>query len=254
MKPVMSSSPTEDDSAARTAAQFATTHWSVVLAAGDSASPGSREALEQLCRTYWYPLYAFARRQGQDAEAAQDLTQSFFGHLIEHHFFTRALPERGKFRSFLLGAFKRFIRDHDRSRHAQQRGGRVEIVTLDSERAEERLATEPLAAGDLETWYDREWALTVLDEAMTLLETECRRDGKERQFELLHPWLQGDRPESPQSALAAQLGLSTGALKVAIHRLRRRYGELLRAVVAHTVPDPGAVDEELRYLVRLLGR
>jgi RNA polymerase sigma-70 factor (ECF subfamily) len=225
-----------------------------VLAAGDSASPDSRAALEQLCRTYWYPLYAFARRQGQDVEAAQDLTQTFFGHLIEHHFFTQALPERGKFRSFLLGAFKRFIRDQDRARHAQQRGGRVEFVSLDSERAEERLAAELPAAGDLETLYDREWALSVLDEAMTLLETECRREGKARQFELIHPWLQGDRPESRQADLAARLGLSTGALKVAIHRLRRRYGELLRAVVAHTVPDPGEVDEELRYLVRLLGR
>ncbi len=242
------------DSASRGSAQFATTHWSTVLAAADSASPDSQQALERLCRTYWYPLYAFARRTGQAPEDAKDLTQSFFAHLIEHRFVARAVPERGKFRSFLLGAFKRFIRDQDRAQRAQQRGGLVEFVTWDSKQAEERLETEPRTTDDPEAMYDREWALAVLDEAMTLLEFECRREGKTEQFEVLHPLLQGDRPESRQADLAARLGLSAGALKVAIHRLRRRYGELLRAVVAHTVPDPGDVDEELRYLVRMLGQ
>ena len=225
-----------------------------MLAAGDGASPRAQAALEKLCGTYWYPLYAFARRHGRDAEAAKDLTQGFFVHLLERDLFARATPERGKFRSFLLGAFKRFIRDQDRAQRAQQRGGQVEFVALDSEQAEERLATEPFAGDDPDTMYDREWALTVLDQAMNLLEQECLREGKGAQFEILHPLLQGDRPESPQAELAARLDLSVGALKVAIHRMRRRYGELLRAVVAHTVPDPGDVDEELRHLVRLLGQ
>jgi RNA polymerase sigma-70 factor (ECF subfamily) len=225
-----------------------------VLAAGDGASPQAQTALEKLCRTYWFPLYAFARCQGHDAEAAKDLTQGFFAHLLEHDFFARATPERGKFRSFLLGAFKRFIRDQDRAQRAQQRGGQVEFVTWDSEQAEQRLATDAAGTDDPDTTYEREWALTVLDEAMTLLELECRREGKAELFEVLHPFLQGDRTESPQAGLAARLGLSVGAVKVAIHRLRRRYGELLRAVVAHTVPDPGEVDDELRHLARLLGQ
>jgi RNA polymerase sigma-70 factor (ECF subfamily) len=248
------SDDTSGPGAANRAVPFATTHWSTVLAAGDSASPQAQAALERLCRTYWYPLYAFARRQGHDAEAAKDLTQGFFAHLIEGDFFARAKPARGKFRSFLLGAFKRFIRDQDRAQHAQQRGGQVEFAALDSEQAEERLATESPATDDPDATYDREWALTVLDEAIRLLEVECRREGKAEQFEILHPLLQGDRGELPQADLAARLGLSAGAVKVAIHRLRRRYGELLRAVVAHTVPDPGDVDEELRHLVRLLGQ
>jgi RNA polymerase sigma-70 factor (ECF subfamily) len=207
-----------------------------------------------LCRTYWYPLYAFARRQGHDAEVAKDLTQGLFAHLLEGNFFARAVPERGKFRSFLLGAFKRFIRDEDRAQRAQQRGGQFEFVALDNQQAEERLAAESPATDDPDATYDREWALTVLDQAMKLLEQECRREGKAEQFEILHPLLQGDRGESRQVDLAARLGLSPGAAKVAIHRLRRRYGELLRAVVARTVPDPGDVDEELRYLARLLGQ
>jgi RNA polymerase sigma-70 factor (ECF subfamily) len=253
----MSSNLSDDTSgpgAANRAVPFATTHWSTVLAAGDGASPQAQTALEKLCRIYWFPLYAFARRQGHDAEAAQDLTQGFFVHVLERDLFARATPERGKFRSFLLGAFKRFIRDQDRAQHAQQRGGQVEFVALDSEQAEERLATQPFAGDDPDTTFDREWALTVLNEAMNLLEQECYREGKGAQFEILHPWLQGDRPESPQAELAARFDLSVGALKVAIHRMRRRYGELLRAVVAHTVPDPADVDEELRHLVRLLGQ
>ncbi len=244
----------QDEPAARTAAQFATTHWSTVLRAADSASAESNEALERLCRTYWFPLYAFARRQGRDAEDAKDLTQAFFAHLFEGGFFARAAPERGKFRSFLLGAFKRFMRDQNRACHAQQRGGQFEFVTLDNELAEERWSAESLAHDDPETLYDREWALAVLDEAITLLELECRHEGKADLFEILHPLLQGDPASSPQLELAARLGLSIGAVKVAIHRLRRRYGELLRSVVAHTVPDPGDIDEELRHLVRLLGR
>ena len=135
----------QDEPAARTAAQFATTHWSTVLRAADSASAESNEALERLCRTYWFPLYAFARRQGRDAEDAKDLTQAFFAHLFEGGFFARAAPERGKFRSFLLGAFKRFMRDQNRACHAQQRGGQFEFVTLDNELAEERWSAESLA-------------------------------------------------------------------------------------------------------------
>jgi RNA polymerase sigma-70 factor (ECF subfamily) len=224
-----------------------------VVAAGDSASPGSREALERLCRTYWFPLYAFERRLGHAPEVAQDLTQAFFAHLIENHFFARAVPERGKFRSFLLGAFKRFIRDQDRAQLAQRRGGRIEFVALDRAEAELRLSAQAGDIPDPEHTYEREWALTVLDEAMKLLEHEYLRGGKGEQFETLHPFLQGDRPDVRQADLATRLDLSVGAVKVAIHRLRRRYGELLRAVVAHTVNDPREVEEELRQLVRLLG-
>jgi RNA polymerase sigma-70 factor (ECF subfamily) len=241
-----------DESASRSSAQFATTHWSTVLAAGDSASPGSREALERLCRTYWFPLYAFARRHGHASEVAQDLTQGFLAHLIENQFFARAEPERGKFRSFLLGAFKRFVHDQDRAQLAQRRGGQIQFIPLDSAEAEQRLGAVASDVPDPEDAFEREWAVTVLDEAMKLLEAECRREGKGELFEALHPFLQGDRPEVRQADLAARLDLSIGAVKVAVHRLRRRYGELLRAVVANTVTDPGDVEAELRHLVGLL--
>jgi RNA polymerase sigma-70 factor (ECF subfamily) len=243
-----------DESARRSSAQFATTHWSVVLAAGDSASPGSREALEKLCRTYWFPLYAFARRTGRLPEDAEDLVQGFFAYLLEKHLVSKARQEAGRVRSFLFASFKHYLSQENKRDHAQKRGGGQVIVSLDAQMAEEWLGAEVSTELSPDVLYERHWATAVIREALELLKQEYETEGKSDLFEALSPYLQGERGQPSHAALGQRLGISESAARSSVFRLRRRSRELLRAVVAHTVADPWEVDEELRHLMTILGR
>ena len=252
MTRVMSSKPTEDESAQGTAAQFTATHWSVVLAAGDDASPDSSAALEVLCRTYWFPLYAWARRAGRSAEDAEDLVQGFFGYLLERHWVGKARPEVGRFRSFLLATFRHYLSQEHKREHARKRGGDRIIVSLDASSAEQWLIAELSMELSPDIIYERHWATTVVNEALAMLRQEYDVHGKGPLFEAIHSYLQGERGQRSYAELGATLGLSESAVKSSVFRLRRRSRELLRAVVARTVSDPREVDEELRQLMTIL--
>jgi RNA polymerase sigma factor (sigma-70 family) len=232
---------------------FATTHWSLVLSARDKKSPQSADALEKLCRAYWYPLYAYIRRTGQSKENAEDLTQAFFARLLEKNFLNAAEPERGRFRSFLLVALKRFMANEwDRVR-AQKRGGGQTHVPLDTELAERKFQAET-TAGEIspDRLYDRRWALTLLEQTMARLRAEFERAGKTVEFERLKSFLTADKSEIPYATVAAELGMVESALRVAVHRLRRRYRELFREEIAHTLAEGEDIDEELRHLLTVL--
>ncbi|HUT35820.1 MAG TPA: sigma-70 family RNA polymerase sigma factor [Planctomycetota bacterium] len=232
---------------------FATTHWSLVLAAAQQDSPASREALATLCEAYWYPLYAYARRRGRSADDAQDLTQSFFAALLEKHFLATADRERGRFRSFLLTAFQRFLsKEHDRAM-AQKRGGLRRTLSLDAESGERRYLLEPSHDWTPERVYERRWALTLLERVMARLRQHYADAAKPQLFDGLKVFLAGEGGAPAHRDVAAELGMSEGAVKVAVHRLRRRYRELLRAEVAQTIADPSDVDDELGVLLAALG-
>jgi RNA polymerase sigma-70 factor (ECF subfamily) len=233
--------------------QFATTRWSLVIAAGQRESPESAAALASLCRLYWYPLYAFARRRLPATEDAQDLTQDFFAQLMEKEYLGQADRQRGSFRSFLLTAFKHFLaKQRDRAR-AQKRGGGRSHLSLDFQVGERRYKLEPTHAADAEALYERRWALTLLEQTFAQLRDELTRAGKGRLFEALKGTLTGEDVPRPYAELADELGLSAEAIKVTVHRLRRRYGELLRAEIAQTVSSPEEVEDELRNLFAVLG-
>ncbi len=231
---------------------FATTRWTVVLRAGGPTSDGSAAALEQLCRTYWYPLYSFARRTGLAAHDAEDMTQSFFAFLLEKDAIARADRERGRFRSFLLSAFKNFLAN-ERERHsAAKRGGGQCIVSFEELQAESRYIHEPGSGLSPETLYDKQWAESLLEQVMVALRAEYALLGKEGLFDILRGVVWGGKHEGGYGALAQQVGLSEGALKVAIHRMRGRLREFLRQEVAQTVDTPGEVDDELHHLLTVL--
>lgn len=232
------------------AGRFAATRWSIVVAAGGADSKRARRALEHLCSTYWYPLYAFVRRQGHAPHDAQDLTQEFFARLLARNFLGDADPGKGRFRSFLLGALKHFLSDEwDRAR-AQKRGGGVQIISLDAESAETRYKLEPADDSSAEKIYERRWALALLDQVLRRIRSEFARDGKEHFFEELKPALTGAK--IPCAEIAARLGLKEGAVRVAVHRLRTRYRDLLRAEIAETVASPTDVDSEMQHLFAAL--
>jgi RNA polymerase sigma-70 factor (ECF subfamily) len=249
----MASNPLDSGAYGAQAAVFATTHWSVVLKAGEMPGDESARALDALCRGYWYPLYAYIRRLGHSPHDAQDLTQSFFAYLLEKRLLTRADPESGRFRSFLLGSLKNFMANEWRKASAQKRGA-GQIISFDAEDAEERYAVEPADETNPQSLYEQAWAVAVLEQAATSLETEYRAGGKQSLFDELVPFLQGERSDLTYAALGAQIGMSEGAVKVAVHRLRQRYRELLRAAVANTVADPLEVDGELQHLLQILSR
>jgi RNA polymerase sigma-70 factor (ECF subfamily) len=232
---------------------FVTTHWSLVLSARDKNSPQSADALEKLCRAYWYPLYAYVRRTGQSKENAEDLTQAFFARLLEKNFLNAAEPERGRFRSFLLIALKRFLANEwDRGR-AQKRGGGRTPVSLDTELAERKFKIET-SAGDIspDRLYERRWALTLLEQTMARLRAEFEHAGKIGEFEQLKSFLTADKREIPYATVAAELGMNESALRVAVHRLRKRYRELFREEIGHTLAEGEDIDTELRYLLAVL--
>ena len=234
--------------------EFATTHWSLVVAAKpDQASQTrARKALEELCRAYWYPLYAFVRNRGHSSSDAQDLTQSFFVRLIETGGFASADPERGRFRSYLLGAMKHFLANEWRRAQARKRGGGVTLLELDALDPEARYALEPAQSTDLDAGFDRQWARESIARAMEQLRAESEASGKGELFEALKGSLTGDEPSRTETA--ARLGMTAGAVKVAVHRLRQRFRELLRAQIAETVSDPSEIDDEMRHLVDALRR
>ena len=232
---------------------FATTHWSVVLAAGRSDVPQARAALEQLCQTYWYPLYAYVRRRGHARADAEDLTQAFFAWLLERDWLEVADQQRGRFRSFLLTSFSRFLANEWDKARAQKRGG-GRIVSLQFDDAEAGCAREPADGVTSEQSFEWRWALTLLDTVMNRLSAEFARDGKAELFETLKPCLLGERTSQPYAALASKLAMTEGSVKVAVHRLRQRYRQLLRDEIANTVAGPEEVEEELRYLFAVLAR
>jgi len=233
---------------------FVTTHWSVVLTAGHSDTTHARAALEKLCQAYWYPLYAYVRRRGKSPEDAKDLTQEFFARLLERNWVGRADRQKGRFRSFLLSAMNHFLADEWDKVRAQKRGGGLMPVPLQFDTAETRYGHEPVDNTTPEQNYERRWALTLLDTVLQRLQSEYEQEGRAKFFAALHPCLVGDRTDQPYAELAAKLGLSEGAIKAAVHRLRQRYRYLLRDEIAQTVASPGEVDEELRHLFAVLTR
>ncbi len=229
---------------------FATTRWSVVLAAG-GATPAADEALAVLCSAYWYPLYAFVRRQGRSEHDAQDLTQEFFARLLAKDWLGGVERERGRFRSWLLAALKHFLANEWDRASALKRGGGAAVVSLDALTAEQRYALEPADPASAEKLFDRCWALELLDRVLTRLRGEFEAAGKARIFEELKAGIVGD--SAPYAEIAARLGASESAVKAAAHRLRLRYRELLRAEIAETVALSGEIDDELDQLFIALG-
>jgi RNA polymerase sigma factor (sigma-70 family) len=233
-------------------AGFTTTHWSVVREAGGAGSPQATEALEKLCGSYWYPLYAYVRRKGHSPQDAEDLTQEFFARLLEQKSLRLADRNQGRFRTFLLTSLKHFLINEWIKGNREKRGGGRPVVSLDEEMAESRFASEPAIAQAPDSLYDRGWAAVLLDRAMAALRTEFEQSGKLDLFERLKVFVWGEKNALSYAAMSGQLAMTEGAVKVAVHRLRQRYGELLRAELAQTVATPGEINEELRYLVSVI--
>ena len=233
---------------------FVSTHWSVVLRAGRSDSPEALAALSELCRSYWFPLYAYARRQGCDVHSAQDLTQEFFSKLIEKNYLNVADRRRGKFRWFLLTAFKCFLANEWDRTQAQKRGGRKQIVSFDGMSAEERYLHEPEDTASADLLYDRRWAADLLEGARAKLRAEYVESDKAERFSYLEAYLPGGQTTLSQAEVGAALGLTEGTVKQEVFKVRRRFGELLREAVAQTVAHPDEVDEEISYLIDVVCR
>jgi RNA polymerase sigma-70 factor (ECF subfamily) len=246
--------PPADDSAAASplptrSPVFGTTLWTVVLAAGNPEHPETTSALDRLCRTYWYPVYAYVRRKGRSAAEAEDLTQEFFSRLLARDFPGGVSREGGKFRSYLLRSLDRFLVNEWRRDNAVKRGGGVATFSLDGVDAEARYGLEPADPATPETFYDRRWATTVLDEVRARLRQEYGRQGKETLFAALEPCLTGGDDLLPYAELMERLDLKPSALKMAVHRLRKRFGELLREEIAQTVASPDEIEGEIRQLI-----
>jgi len=236
------------------AGRFATTHWSVVLAAGRPKSAHYQQALETLCRTYWFPLYAYLRRQGYDSHRAEDYTQAFFTGLLARGGLRLADPKRGKFRSFLLASLKHFLSNERARARAKKRGGGRKVLSLDFQNAESQYALEPRNELSPDKLFERSWALTVLARTMAHLQAEAINTNKQKLFDHLKVYLTAEKSSVPYRDAAAELDMTEGAVRVAIHRLRRRYRELLRDEIAQTVTSDDQIDEEIRDLFTALGR
>lgn len=231
--------------------RFATTHWSMVVSAGRGHSPEASRALATLCENYWFPLYAFVRRAGYAADDAQDLTQEFFARLLAQRFLTKADRRKGKFRSFLLAALKHFLADQWDRAHAQKRGGGQTVISFDSLDAETRYRLEPASDLTPEKMFEKQWALALLEQVLSRLHGELAADGKSALFEALKDTLTGVR-STTYAAIGAELGMSEGAVKVAAHRMRRRYRNLLREEISQTVASSDEIGDEIRYLLSCL--
>jgi RNA polymerase sigma-70 factor (ECF subfamily) len=232
---------------------FATTHWSLVVAAGNSHSSRSQDALATLCRVYWPPVYSYIRCRGHDPETAQDLAQGFFALLLEKSYLKDVDRERGKFRSFLLASVKHYLANEWDRAHALKRGGGQVLVPLDAQDAESRYGPEPADQETPEKIYEKRWALTLLDNVLDRLEGEMRASGRIERFTKFRPHLTMEGGGESYRDLADELGMSESAIKVSIHRMRRRFGLLLREEVAQTVTDPAKVDDEIRHLFAAMG-
>jgi RNA polymerase sigma factor (sigma-70 family) len=233
------------------AGAFATTHWSVVLTA-QGLSPAADEALEKLCRSYWWPLYGFVRRQGHTPEEAQDLTQSFFALLLERRDLNTVRQEKGRLRSYLLVSLKNFLAKARRHDLAVKRGGGRPFVSLEGLLARESADVEPAHTLSADRIYERRWALTLLEQVLSRLGEEYRAAGNASLFDQLKSLLAGESDQPSQASAASELDMTENALRQAFHRLRRRYRQLLREEIGHTVAVPGDVEEELRHLIGVL--
>ncbi len=231
--------------------QFVTTQWRTVFAAAQSGEE-QRNALERLCRTYWFPLYSYVRRRGHGPEDAQDLTQEFFARLLEKNWLAEIKPEKGRLRSFLLMALTRFLANAYDFKCAARRGGVGPAVSLEGQANESRYSAEPVTSDTPETLFERRWALMLLENALTHLGEETTINGKTRLFELLNPFLSREAEAGEYAAIADQLGLTTGAISVSVHRLRHRYRDLVKDAVAATINDPAQMDEEMQHLFSVL--
>ena len=230
---------------------FATTHWSVVLLAGQDSPPGA-EALERLCRTYWYPLYVYVRRQGHSPEDAEDLTQIFFSRLLEKNYFAKADPGRGKFRTFLLGSLKNFLINEWKRAGRLKRGGDLTFLSFDANEAAQRYAGEQIDESNPANAYERQWAVAMIEQVLSILRGEYAVADKAQLFAALKVFVWGDSTSASYAQIAEKLNLTEGTVKVAVHRLRQRFRELLRAEVAHTVAWSEDIDGELRHLIKVL--
>jgi len=233
---------------------FATTRWTIILRAAQDDSPEALAALTEVCRGYWYPLYAYVRRQGFDPHTAQDLTQEFFAKLIEKNYLAGADRQRGRYRWFLITAFKCFLANEFDRVHAQKLGGGERPLSLDQMTAEERYAHEPADTMNADLIYDRRWALDLLARARARLRQDYEEGDKARRYELLSSFLPGEQPSGSQAALGEQLGLSENAVKQEVHRKKKRLAELIRSEVEQTVSHPDDVDDELRHLIDIACR
>ena len=230
---------------------FATTHWSVVVEA-QGESPAAQEALEKLCRTYWRPIYSFLRRQGIGPAEAEDLTQGFFASLLQHRNLNAVRKEQGRLRSYLLGALKYFLGEERRRAMTIKRGKGQRLIPLEELRADERFAMEPADPVTADLIYERRWASTVLERALNLLKDEYHRAGNAALFDSLKQLLPGEPDAPPQKHIAAQLGMTENAVRQAFYRFRQRYQSLLREEIAHTVANPGDIEDELRHLIAIV--
>jgi RNA polymerase sigma-70 factor (ECF subfamily) len=231
---------------------FATTRWSVVLAAGHQDTAHAHAALEKLCHTYWYPLYAYARRRGNSPEDAQDLTQEFFAQLLERQSIASADPNLGRFRSFLLASMNNFLANEWKKRQSKKRGGGHQLLSLDWAAAEERFDLEPADHATPDKIFDKQWALALLDEVLNRLELEYQGERKTDLFATLKQTLMGSRETQPYAELAARLAMNESAVKVAVHRLRKRYRELIRDEIAGTLDESREIEGEMRHLFSAL--
>ena len=229
-------------------ARFLTTHWSVVIRAGQDPSEASRQALADVCRTYWYPLYAFVRRQGHGPQEAEDLTQEFFARLLEKNYVADADQQKGRFRTFLIIALKHFLANEWDRRHAQKRGGFRTVVSIDHDLAESRFGAELAHHEQPDVIFERQWAMTLLEEVMARLQAEYTATDRKRLFDHLRPCLVKDESALPYAEIGQRLGLTEAAVKMGVQRLRNRYRELLREEIGRTVTSPDEVEGEIEHL------
>ena len=249
----MSDEPEAQNARPSERGMFATTHWSVVLAAGEPNSTQAAQALEKLCRTYWYPIYAYLRRRGCGEQDAQDLSQGFFAQLLERRSIQAVEREKGKFRSFLLASLNYYVADERDRANAQKRGGGREVLSLDVQEAEQRYRLEPADERSPDKLFERRWAMTLLDQVLARLAEEFSAAGKPELFNRLNPYLVEGSGEKTYAETAREGGMTEEAVKKAVQRMRRRYHQLFREEIAQTVASPAEVDEELRHLCRALG-
>lgn len=242
----MSSEPSSESSGRHDI--FATTHWTIVLAAGRRHDPQADRALEQLCQTYWFPLYAYVRRRGHEKADAEDLVQAFFTRFLAKNYLEGLSAERGRFRAFLLASLKHFLANEWDKSQRQKRGGGVTHLSLDWQTADSKFQVAASNEPGPDQAFDREWALALLSRVIERLQSECAADGKAKLFEQLKVFLAEGKGDTAQSEVAKALGMEEGAVRVAVHRLRKRYRQLLRDEIANTLSDPAMVDEEMRAL------
>lgn len=232
--------------------QFMTTHWSVVLAVADKDENTAQQALSELCQVYWYPIYAFIRRQGVASHEAADFTQEFFSSVLERRDFENVDPSRGKFRSFLLAAIKNFLNNQWDRKKAQKRGGHLQFIPLDYESADKRYSNEPDHSETAETLFEKRWAESILEQVQNQLAAEFAKSKKAEQFDRLKMFLAGPAKDTSYADVAKELDMSEVAVKVAVHRMKQRFGQILRAEISQTVQNENEVEEEIGHLFEVL--